>query len=210
MASPSSPQHEPTMEEILASIRKIISEDSTESQPAAHAAAQAAPQESDVLELTQEIQEVAAPVAQAAPPAPTPVPTPRPQDDVVFQTVEEPPVRAQTSASGFVSDKGRQALNDALSALDLPPAPVVSRQVPAPLAPAQLPVDGSSIAAVYEKAVREAFDPVLRSWLNDQADIVVEKLKPAIREWMDENLPAMMKSVVEAEVAKAVAARGKR
>ena len=29
----SSPQHEPTMEEILASIRKIISEDSTEAPP---------------------------------------------------------------------------------------------------------------------------------------------------------------------------------
>ncbi len=31
----SNPQHEPTMEEILASIRKIISEDSNDAQPAA-------------------------------------------------------------------------------------------------------------------------------------------------------------------------------
>ena len=34
MASPSSPQHEPTMEEILASIRKIISEDSNDAHSA--------------------------------------------------------------------------------------------------------------------------------------------------------------------------------
>ena len=35
----SSPQHEPTMEEILASIRKIISEDRPEAAPAAAAPA---------------------------------------------------------------------------------------------------------------------------------------------------------------------------
>ncbi len=34
----SSPQHEPTMEEILASIRKIISEDNPEAAPAVEAA----------------------------------------------------------------------------------------------------------------------------------------------------------------------------
>src|SRR5208282_3962360 len=70
MAGPSSPQHEPTMEEILASIRKIISEDSTEPQPAAPAAASqpTVQAEADVLELTHEIEEVA--------PAPAPQPAP--------------------------------------------------------------------------------------------------------------------------------------
>src|SRR5271155_369326 len=102
MASPSSPQHEPTMEEILASIRKIISEDSTEPQPAAPAAAPApAPAvhaEADVLELTQEIEEGPLPApapppqpVQAAAPAPEPV-RPAPQDDVVFQSMDEPVV----------------------------------------------------------------------------------------------------------------------
>ena len=83
----SSPQHEPTMEEILASIRKIISEDSTEAQPAA------APAEADVLELTQE--HVEAPPAPAPvpppPPAPAPVMTPAPAEDIVFQSVAPAP-----------------------------------------------------------------------------------------------------------------------
>src|SRR5271155_2334449 len=129
MASPSSPQHEPTMEEILASIRKIISEDSTEPQPAAPAAASqpAVQAEADVLELTHEIEEVApAPAPQPAPvlaaaPAPTPAPEPiRPQDDVVFQSVEEPPPAkpaAQApvhSSEGLVSEKARSAVDDAL------------------------------------------------------------------------------------------------
>ncbi|HTA17387.1 MAG TPA: DUF2497 domain-containing protein, partial [bacterium] len=72
----SSPQHEPTMEEILASIRKIISEDNPpEAAPAAPKPAAApapAPEpvpqpEMEVLELTQEV---------AEPPAPEPVPEP--------------------------------------------------------------------------------------------------------------------------------------
>jgi len=58
----SSPQHEPTMEEILASIRKIISEDTPAEAPAAqNAAPVAAAAEPDVLELTQEIKEPPAP-----------------------------------------------------------------------------------------------------------------------------------------------------
>ena len=56
MASPSSPQHEPTMEEILASIRKIISEDSPASSPTQFAS-DADPHELDVLDLTQEVRE---------------------------------------------------------------------------------------------------------------------------------------------------------
>ena len=48
--SPSSPQHEPTMEEILASIRKIISEESPEGQSApSPVQAKPATQEADVL-----------------------------------------------------------------------------------------------------------------------------------------------------------------
>ena len=65
MSSSANPQHEPTMEEILASIRKIISEDQTEGAkpaeeptPVRAAAAEAQPHvESDVLELTEEVQE---------------------------------------------------------------------------------------------------------------------------------------------------------
>ncbi len=68
----SSPQHEPTMEEILASIRKIISEDSSEPVPATVVAA---PAETDVLELTHEVQdELPAPVVTAAEPPPMPEP----------------------------------------------------------------------------------------------------------------------------------------
>jgi uncharacterized protein len=201
MASPSSPQHEPTMEEILASIRKIISEDASE-QHAAAPPPQAMP-EPDVLELTQEIEEepvpAPAPIAAAAPV--------RPVEDLEFQTIaEEPkrPVAMPNRADGLVSDKTRSAVDDALSGLDFgsdePPAPV----------PPIAPLDGQSVEAVFNRAIRETFDPVLRQWLQEQAGVIVERMKPAIREWMEENLPSMLKGAVEAEVARAVRARTKR
>jgi uncharacterized protein len=219
MASPSSPQHEPTMEEILASIRKIISEDSTEPQPAAPAAAPqpAVQAEADVLELTHEIEEVVpapapqpAPIQAAAPaPAPTPAPEPvRPSDEVVFQSIEEPPPSkpvAQAapvhSSEGLVSEKARSAVDDALSALDF--GSDEPQGAPHPVAP----IDGRSVEAVFDRAVRETFDPVLRAWLSEQTEVIVERMKPAIREWLDDNLPSMLRSAVEAEVARAVKAR---
>ena len=109
----STPQHEPTMEEILASIRKIISEDSTEAQPQPQPFEQRAPApvheaDADVLELTQEVVEEhapppppepepvqMAPVALAPAPAqqmaaPPPPAAAEPEQDVVFQHIEEP------------------------------------------------------------------------------------------------------------------------
>ena len=216
MASPSSPQHEPTMEEILASIRKIISEDSTDTQPVAAAAPAPAPQDADVLELTQEVHETPQPAPQpvrVVAPAPEPA---RPADDVVFQSIEETPVSvvAQTPASdGLISDRTRSAIDDALSGLDFgrdeasapaPQAAAPSRPIPS------LAATGGSVEAVFDRAVRETFDPVLRGWLNDQGEVLMEKMKPAIREWMEQHLPDMLKAAVEEEVARAVRSRAKR
>jgi len=222
MASPSSPQHEPTMEEILASIRKIISEDSSEPQPAAAPAPQA---EADVLELTQEIEEAPQPAPVAAPqPAPEPVRAaapPPPDEEVVFQTVPPQPAPAPPapppaapapvvaaapahSADSLVSDKARGAIDDALSALDF------GTPEPHDRTASVAPVDGLSVEAVFDRAIRETFEPVLRAWLQENAGMIVDRMKPAIREWMDEHLPDLMKEAVEAEVQRAVRARSNR
>jgi len=216
----SSPQHEPTMEEILASIRKIISEDSTEAAPEAAAAPVEA--DADVLELTQEIHdEPEAPaVIAAAPPAPEPVAAsepvqavsePQPDNDVVFQSIEEDAVSSEAQAAtpaheGIFSDKTRKALEDSFASI---PAPKDETPLPAPAhiePPAAMP-DGASVQAVFEKAVRDGFGPVLHQWLGDNSDAVVEKLKPLVRAWMDEHFPALLEGAVRAEVERVARAR---
>jgi hypothetical protein len=211
------------MEEILASIRKIISEDSAEAQPApAPAAAAAVSEDSDVLELTQEVHEepapapvMAAPVAAAQAPEPVQIaPEPeqvKPENDVVFQTIEEEvPVSSEAQAvaphEGIFSDKTRKALEDSFASIQAPKAEPAAA-APAPAAAAAPLADGASVQAVFEKAVRDGFGPVLHNWLGDNSDAVVEKLKPLVREWMDEHFPALLEGAVRAEVERVARAR---
>jgi len=206
------------MEEILASIRKIISEDNPpEAAPAAAAPKQAAapapapePEpaqqpEMEVLELTQEV---------AEPPAPEPVPEP-PQaeeiieertDEIVFEpiTTREPAPTA-ASENDIFSDHTRRAMEDTFDSLPDEADEPVARPGRAATA-----ADGSSVESVFERAVRESFEPVLQKYLQDNSQLVIERMKPLIREWMDENFPALLENAVRGEVERIVKARTRR
>jgi len=212
----SSPQHEPTMEEILASIRKIISEDSTEQAPAAQAAepVKVAPEpEADILDLTQEVapEPVRAPAPAPVYAAPAPVyeapPVHEPENDVVFENIE--PEEHAAPAPGhhdIFTDKTRQSIDDAFAAIDEP-----DEEEPVHAAPSRGPatdVSGLSVEAVFERAVREAFEPVVKQWLGANAPQIVDRMKPLIREWMDEHFPALLEGAVRDEVARVAKARG--
>ena len=194
----SSPQHEPTMEEILASIRKIISEDAPagEAAPVAAGATPMAMPDNDVLELTQEVAPEPAPPTPA--PVHTPEPVPPPAEDLVFETV------APAAHSDIFSDHTRKAMEDAFDSIpeENEPAPAPAH-TPAPLAP----VDGSSVETVFERAVRESFEPVLKAYLSDNSAAVIERMKPLIREWMDAHFPALLEGAVRAEVERVVKSR---
>jgi hypothetical protein len=212
----SSPQHEPTMEEILASIRKIISEDSTEApaaaEPAPVVAAAAAPtpapapapvaatqpvEDDDIMELTDE-----APAPAAAAPEPAkPV-----AEEVVFQSIEEP-VMANTSGSDIFSDKTRKAIDDTFSNIEVPPE--APKAAPAVASSVARPVDGNSVEAVFERAVRDAVGPHIDQWLDGEKDALLSAMRPLIREWMDEHFPALLEGAVRDEVARVVKARGR-
>ena len=215
----SNPQHEPTMEEILASIRKIISEDSNDAQPAeapkpaaAPAPVAAAVADSDVLELTQEVEEpLPAPKPATAPepvrPAPVaaaPMPRP-PENDVVFETIEDPPAPASDAHSDIFSDRTRKAVEDTFAHIE-PEQDEAPRYDTGPMPG----IDGKTVEAVFEKAVRESFAPVLTQYLQANTDDIVGRMKPLIREWMDEHFPALLEGAVRNEVARAVKARGTR
>ncbi len=220
----SNPQHEPTMEEILASIRKIISEDAPEAvAPAPVAAAPAPPlpppapepvMEEDVLELTQEFVE-AEPIHPM--PLPEPVlPTPEPEPDVVFQAVEEPapasepePAPAAALHDGIFSERTRSAMEETFAKIPdiAPEAPATPR--PAPTETFK-PAHGPTIESVFERAVADSFEPVLRKYLADNAAGVIEGMKPVIREWMDEHFPALLEGAVRAEAERVARSHIKR
>jgi cell pole-organizing protein PopZ len=194
MASPANPQHEPTMEEILASIRKIISEDSSDA--AAPPVAETVQEESEILELTEEVPPESAQGLRAAEP-----------DEVVFTEVEEPKMAESSNSlstgSEIFSDKTRAALDDTFAGL--------SESVPPAAERATLPpIEGNSIEAVFQRTVRDSFEPLLRNHLEAHSDALMAQMKPLIREWMDENFPALLEDAVRSEVARVVKARSRR
>jgi cell pole-organizing protein PopZ len=150
------PQAEPSMEEILASIRRIISEE--ESAPA---------EQGDVLDLTQQAQEEPetsqddivfdeAPEVAAAP-APEPAPEPVPA------IVAEAPSAPEPTADTILSTPNASAAAGSLTRL-------------------------AATLRISEKPGQTV------------EGVVRELLKPMLKEWLDQNLAAIVEARVEAEL----------
>jgi len=204
------PQTEPTMEEILASIRKIISEDQpaegakpvarsapAKPQPvpvpapepvAARVVASAAPAgDLDVLDLTDEVHDDdAAAGLRTAPPVPASIIA----DDVIFQTIEPVSrVRERAMDDDLVSDNTRHAMGRSFANLN--------GHTP------QVSLKGGSIESIFSDAVQNAFRAALKEWTEDHSDEVMDQLRPLIRAWMDEHLPPLVEAAVIKEIGRA-------
>ena len=200
MSSSANPQHEPTMEEILASIRKIISEDQpdgakpAEPTPVRAAAAEAQPLlETDVLELTEEVhEEVVAErhAVEAQPPI---------ENDIAFENdVAEPKAVADMDTDDLISDSARSAMSRAFAKLD----------TEAPKAAP--PSSGGALDGLFTKAIQDAFSPTLQEWVDSHHAQIMDSLKPVIREWLDANLPSLIEAAVTREISRAAAERPRR
>lgn len=215
------PQHEPTMEEILASIRKIISEDVDEPAPVEASSDIAMAKttisaDNDVYELSEaEVIEETAEPSVSAPQETARVmqlPSQRQESETPFHGTQESPMAAPAdkaasndtrSEEGFFSDSTRRAMHDTFVRLD--ERKEEPAKMPEPPKPAS---EGSSVQAVFEHAIRERFSPVVSTYLSAHADEIVERMKPLVREWMDEHFPAILEGVVRNEVERAVKASG--
>lgn len=144
------PQAEPSMEEILASIRRIISEE------------EQAPNAAPVLDLTQ---------TDEPPPAPAPAPTI--EDDIVFEAVEqavieETPVPEPAYAPAPVRSVEPAPAESILS----PPTTNAAAGSLARLA-GSLRVSDTPGQTV-EGVVRELLKPMLKDWLDRNLAAIVE------------------------------------
>jgi cell pole-organizing protein PopZ len=201
------PQHEPTMEEILASIRKIISDDATAAPVASTAPPpEHKPAEPEVLDLTHEVAEPAVATVIASPAIETtPEEThPAPQ----CETPAGPVPEAETASApqleeGIFSEKARQALSDAMAGIAETPAPPTEETHAETHTAAVVGIAGLSVEAVFERAVKESFDPVLQKWLTENNEALVDRVRPVIRDWLDENLPALLEDAIRSELARA-------
>jgi cell pole-organizing protein PopZ len=188
-------QAEPTMEEILASIRRIISEDDSAA-PAAEAASIAEPDFGDeVLELNEPVMEMPETVS--------------PDFDFDALPVEDEPEVALEEI--IVEDRWEEP--EPAPA----PAPVAAAPVAAPFyapapepAPTQFPFDQGLVSnpiadktsTVFAKLAPNTTLPGMFISGNTVEAMVGELIKPMLKDWLDANLPRIVEEKVEAEVAR--------
>ena len=194
-------QHEPSMEEILASIRRIIAEDNDapvtaddppaqDAKPAAPAAAlgpatvaaepaaasapvATAAKEDDVLELTEVVEE--------EPPV-----TPATPEPVILENHPEEPVMSveadlpETQAAQSAAERDRLLSNTTAAA---------------------------SVAALSQLVVRprdKSGELPLGAADRTLEDMVRELIRPMLKDWLDEHLPTTVERIVKDEVGRLV------
>jgi hypothetical protein len=181
-AAPSPQQaQEPSMEEILASIRRIISEDG-EAKPAEAKPPGAKPPEAKPAEPTKP-----ADAKPAEPPKPPPPPLPAAEDDVLELTEvakEEPPQAQPAAVVAPQPDEGLMSANSATAAAA---------------------AFASLADAGGEKPMTQPLP--LGDGTRTIEDVVRELLRPMLKSWLDENLPTMVERLVRSEIER-VARRG--
>ncbi len=188
---------EPNLDEILASIRRIISEDgpAVAAAPSLYAARRfPAAEAEDVLVLTRraplEGHAWDAGVAEDHPPGPLPVfePAPDPALDPSLAPVLEAAPAAEADPAA-----------DAAAIAEESPSSDEEEVVVAPQTEAQA-------AAAFDKLSAAAHAPSPSAALALPApgrtleDVVRELMRPMIKEWLDENLPAIVQSRVDQEI----------
>ena len=210
---------EPSMEEILASIRRIISDDQApkpaEAAPAAEAAAATA---------TAPAAPASAPVA-AAPVAARPAPVLVDDDEEVMDL--GPPATARQKEPHFLTD---DPIDNDLTFGDPAPAkeaaPVETKKAddfdalmaaaefspepaPAPVAP---PAEERLVSPATDRMVTTAFSSLANTILTNNArtieDLMTDMMRPMIKNWLDDNLPGIVERLVKAEIERV--ARGGR
>jgi cell pole-organizing protein PopZ len=193
---------EPSMEEILASIRRIISDEPVKPQQTAAAASDP-------------------PKAAAAPPAPESTA----DDDEIMDLT--PKAKTKAAEPHFIADdpvendvsfaepapaapKSQDEI-DALMSFDAPPPaaaapPVAAPPVAAPPvahAPAA-PSEARLISAEADRAATAAFSSLASTILTRNArtleDLMQEMMRPMIKAWLDDNLPTVVERLVKAEI----------
>jgi cell pole-organizing protein PopZ len=206
---------EPSMEEILASIRRIIADDDTAKPPPKPPAKAAEPPPAAKPAVTP-------PAAKPAPPPPAES-APMGQDDIdamlsaldeaeeeeaepeaapeVLELTEEMAARPEPKAPAFRKIDAQQDV-----VFDEP------RRIASPerTAPPTWSADDSEpplLSSAATAAVNSAFGSLAHTVLVQNAktleDLVKEMLRPLLKTWLDDNLPTLVERLVRAEIERA-------
>lgn len=181
------PAGDPSMDDILASIRKILNEDEAPATVAAPPPAPAAAEEP--LELTPEMMIAPPPAA----PAPVQAAAPAPEPPTVVPAAAPPPEPPPPSEPAMTAP-----IPAAVPAPVMPPATALV--TPAAAAAAAAALGELSRAVAQDRTAAIARTPGLTI-----EDMVREELRPMLKEWLNAHLPPLVERLVRAEIERVMA-----
>ncbi len=193
MSEPTS--QEPTMEEILASIRRIISEDEVPAEEGAEAPeAEFEPEVEAEAEAEPDYEPMEEPEPErVAAFAPEPAPVFDDEDDILDLT--EPYKAPEPEPAPVFQSEDLEAY--------APPPPPRAAPAPAPKAV----IEEAIVSHVAEAAAASAFGHLAQTIAmpghgRTLEDVVRELLRPMLKTWLDENLPTIVQATVDEEVSR--------
>ena len=173
------------MEEILASIRRIIADDDASKSP---------PKAENPMPP---------PPTPMAPPKPAPAPRP-----VAATPPPVEPVMQQDDLDAMLADVEKPDekpdvldLTEAMTAEPASVPPVTFESAPMPEPAVEPPrLISSSTSAAIDSAFNTLAHTVLVQNARTLEDLVREMLRPLLKSWLDDNLPGMVERLVRAEI----------
>lgn len=222
--SDKSGQSDPSMNEILGSIKRIITEDSGQ---AGAAPAAGGDDGEEILDLTDEVKEAEGDAAWQEPTL-TAVPAEQSESEVRREPILglHAPSPTATGAAQEPAEQPEQSQErpeeTPVSAVQEPAAPAeVEQPTPiaaelAPAEPASSELVGAIVSETATAATASALGELTRAMDEKTnklkvgsgdatiSDIVKEMLRPMLREWLDENLPGIVERIVRREIQKLV------
>jgi len=188
------------MEEILASIRRILNEDEP-SEAVAEAAPEATPPAEDVLVLDRSML-VSIPEAHMAHPGAAEAEPAEP----------EPAEPKHDHGDGEDVTGDKPDMTEPVSEPFIPPHPAPAAEPPAAPPPS---FGDRLVAPETAAATASSVDDLLRTLASSRAtqvyrggptieDLVREELRPLLKQWLDDNLPPLVERLVRAEIERVI------
>lgn len=189
MAAEKTPDQEPTIEEILASIRQIISDDDgdNEAQPA----------------------EVAPAAVEAkAEPEPAPAfqePSPEPEEDILELTepADDQEIEVYNIDLQEHEEEPEPVMEEEVVAMEEPaPTPILSEE---PVGSSDILTEAARASTISSMAKLAGNMPITRNREYGNItleDLVREMLHPMLKDWLSDNLPPMVERMVQKELEK--------
>ncbi|MGL4290602.1 MAG: PopZ family protein [Phreatobacter sp.] len=216
--------NEPSMEEILASIRRIIADDEPPkpappkvaavpppAPPPPAPKAEEAPKSQDDIDALlagfDAMEEAEPEPAPPPPPPPAPPPAPPAPPPVAVKPVKvaEPDILelskddAVVEAVGMIKPISRRADVEFMEMAE-PPRPAPSFGAPVAALPASDPLLSSQAHAAVGAAFGSLANTILSNNSRTIEDLVKDMLRPMLKNWLDDNLPQLVERLVRAEI----------